>query len=124
MAKHMSAILGGAAALAMAGSAAAQMADASPEELFSQYYESIAAYERCVTGLSADQHLMLDDQVMTLIGGNLGAGTKLSLIEEAKRSISQAILWQSCSNGRPAEALARFESDLRPAAPELPSALD
>ncbi|MGP1394754.1 MAG: hypothetical protein ACTS3R_04525 [Inquilinaceae bacterium] len=91
-------------------------ADMSPgEEAYYDLWRAVIAYERCNdTKLTQAEAEQVDDRAMELAGENLGAGTKLGLIQDAKRSMSMKVTTSGCLNSDVEAALAVYESQLAP----------
>lgn len=91
-------------------------ADMSPgEEAYYDLWRSVVAYERCNdTRLTQAEAQKVDDRAMELAGENLGAGTKLGLIQDAKKSMSMKVTTSGCLDSDVEAALATFETQLAP----------
>lgn len=102
------------ATLAAAAPAAAETAAMTPrEELYSDYYRAVAAYERCRHGtLSEADHAAIARYVERQGAGEIGT-RRLMLIEQAKEDIREA----GCDSLLAASALSRFDGELAPLMP-------
>ena len=113
------------AGLALAA-ASAQAQTGSPADNYRTYWEAVVAWNHC-NDLAKDQDLDLtqyetiDDAIMERIGGNLGAGDKLRIIEDAKAFINQNWATKGCSEytdprfGVVRERFELFAAELAPA---------
>jgi hypothetical protein len=87
------------------------------ESTYLDLHKAIAAYSRC-RGIeyTEAQREALETRAQRLAGEPLGAGTMLSLIEEAREVVSARIAAEGCDAPAVARHLARFEAELAAAA--------
>jgi hypothetical protein len=108
-----------AAAFAFAGlTGSAAFAQEGPaEQTFYDLTAAWVAYERC-NDIVFDQaqQAELNKAIMAKVGAQLGAGTKLSLVQSAKMKTSMRVATKGCAGNAPIEAaLQTFQTDLAPA---------
>lgn len=85
----------------------------SREAVYSDYYRAVAAHERCrKSKLSAEAHAAIARYAERQGASEIGT-KRLLLIQQAKKDIRAA----GCNSPLAAEALARFDSELRPLIP-------
>lgn len=96
----------------------------SPEQMFYVLHEAIAAYERCErdTPFTQPEAAALNQRILELLDEafgpgtryRLGAGVKLTLIQQAKTDVARRLTARGCSRPPISEAVARYEERLAP----------
>ena len=117
MARHEF-IASSAAIAAIAGLALPGQAQdaASAEQVYLQLHEAVVAYERCAdVTFDQDQSVALNSRIMDIVGTNLGAGVKLSLIVEAKERMGARVTGRGCNDEIVAAHVNLFREELGPA---------
>ena len=108
--------LAGLAAATLALAVPVQAQDATAETAYSAYHRAIRAAELC-EGRSFDQDahnkmgLVIDEKVHH----ELGAGKRLTLIEQAKSEMGESVDRYGCNDSTVQESLALFHNELEPA---------
>lgn len=103
-----------AAALVIALPAHAQEAD--PETTYSAYHRAIRAAQLCEKrSFDQDAHAKMAIVIDEKIHYAIGAGRRLTLIEQAKSEMGHRIDRYGCEDAEVQDALALFHSDLEPA---------
>lgn len=101
-----------AASAGVASYAQAQDAESS-EDVYRRLHEAIVAFERCEGAtFDQDQSLALNNRIMDIVGTNLGAGIKLSLIVEAKERMGARVTGRGCGDEMVAAHVELFRSEL------------
>ena len=92
------------------------------EAKYRAYQEAIQATHRCENRefTPAEQNA-LGEEINFAVDGAIGAGKRLTIIEEAKRHVNDLIFRRGCEDPEVAERVALFESDLAPALARLQS---
>lgn len=103
-----------------AGSALAE--DTPMEAKYRAYQEALDAVKRCrKTEFTPAQHNAIGEEINVQIEGEVGAGRRLTIIEEAKRRMYDLTFKRGCDDSEVMERLALFDSDLAPALARLES---
>jgi hypothetical protein len=109
-------------------------AAASDEAMFMRYHQAIYAASKC-DDLALyqyspqdpnrpsiqDLHVTMASVIDSKVGESIGAGNKLSMIEQAKRDADDLIADTGCDSPEVADLRALFQTELAPALP-LPAA--
>ena len=96
--------------------------DTPMEAKFRLYHEAINSVERCRnTTFTEAQHVAMGEEINILIEGRIGAGRRLTIVEEAKRRMHDVIFRGRCEDPQVVERLALFDADLAPALARLES---
>ena len=105
-----------AAAVTMLWVGAAAAEDTEMEAKYRAYQEAIRATERCEKRefTPAEQNA-LGEEINFQVDGAIGAGKRLTIVEDAKKHINDLIFRRGCEDPEVAERLALFNSDLAPA---------
>jgi hypothetical protein len=114
---------------------AARSHAAGDEEMFMRYHEAIYAASQCEdlplyqhgpgdpNGPAAqDLHVTMASVIDSRVGESLGAGEKLSMIDQAKRDAGDLIADTGCESPEVTDLRALFHAELEPALPVLPMA--
>ena len=90
--------------------------DTEMEAKYRAYQEAIQATERCEKRefTPAEQNA-LGEEINFQVDGAIGAGKRLTIVEDAKKRINDVIFRRGCEDPEVAERLALFNSDLAPA---------
>lgn len=83
------------------------------EARFTALHAVVHVWEICRGEFTAEQHRALDGAIVYEAGGNLGAGRKLSAIDEGKRTAAR-LTSAGCGSGQVDPWLAAFEERLLP----------
>lgn len=116
MIRSYAAGLAGIAALGLLLAAPVQADDAAVEATYSNYHRAIVAAEKCEK-MEFDQaaHEKMAGVVDEKIHHAIGAGRRLTLIEQAKSEMRDLIDDKGCAEASVQESLALFHGDLEPA---------
>ncbi len=108
--------LAGFVALGLLLAAPARADDAAVEATYSSYHRAIVAAEKC-DKMSFDQaaHEKMAGVIDEKIHYAIGAGRRLTLIEQAKSEMRNLIDDKGCGEASVQDSLALFHSDLEPA---------
>ena len=105
-----------AATLVLLTTGVALAEDTPMEAKFRLYHEAINSVERCRnTTFTEAQHVAMGEEINILIEGRIGAGRRLTIVEEAKRRMHDVIFRGRCEDPQVVERLALFDADLAPA---------
>ena len=104
-----------AAAVTMLWIGAAAADDTEMEAKYRAYQEAIQATERCEKRefTPAEQNA-LGEEINFQVDGAIGAGKRLTIVEEAKKSMNDLIFRRGCEDPDVQARLMLFESELAP----------
>ena len=109
-----------AATMLCAGGAAAD--DTEMEAKYRAYQEAIEATERCnKRDFTPAEQNALGEEINFQVDGAVGAGKRLSIIEDARKRMHDLIFRRGCDDPEVAESLALFDCDLAPALARMES---
>ena len=96
--------------------------DTEMEAKYRAYQEAIQATERCEKRefTPAEQNA-LGEEINFQVDGAIGAGKRLTIVEDAKKHMHDLIFRRGCDDPEVAESLALFDSDLAPALARMES---
>lgn len=104
------------------GTGSALAEDSPIEAKYRAYQEALDAVKRCrKIVFSPTEHNAIGEEINFRIEGQIGAGRRLTIIEEAKRRMYDLTFKRGCDNAEVVELLALFDSDLAPALSRLES---
>lgn len=102
-----------AATMLWTGGAAAD--DTEMEAKYRAYQEAIQATQRCdKREFTPAEQNALGEEINFAIDGTIGAGKRLTIVEEAKKSMNDLIFRRGCEDPDVQARLMLFESELAP----------
>lgn len=108
--------LAGIAALALTVAAPAQADDPEMESIYSGYHRAISAATQCdKRDFDQSDHEKMSIVIDEAVHHAIGAGRRLTLIEQAKSEIRDLVKRKGCDEPTVRDALALFYNDLEPA---------
>lgn len=116
MIRHHAAGLAGLAAFALLIAAPVRADDAAAEATYTNYHRAIVAAESCEKmEFSQADHEKMAGVIDEAIHYAIGAGRRLTLIEQVKSETRKLIDDKGCGEASVQDALALFHRDLEPA---------